>query len=118
MWEFVLWFSVQTEGLPEKSTDAAACENAPGNMTSDGAEQSDMQKGEEIPRGMIVATSDLQMRALYAEDEKEVSARVFDILDSSSICAFCFEMFCIFQHGHGSLHGYLIKKLNLDTYTY
>lgn len=51
---------MQTEGL---SGNAAACHGR--------------QRGEEIPRGMVVATTDLQMRSLYDEDEKEVGSLEF-----------------------------------------
>lgn len=56
------------------------------------------QKGEEIPRGMVVTTSDLQMRSLYGmEDEEQVSRKVFDI-DFPPICGVGVECSCNSMH--------------------
>lgn len=68
---------VQTEGSPAKDTHGCDLpRKSMGNSTSkstDGITREPCrQAGEDIPRGMVVATTDLQMRSLTEEDEEEV----------------------------------------------
>lgn len=54
--------------LPRNSTN-----NPTSNSTGDETRvPCAKQIGEDLPRGMIVATTDLQMRSLYEEDERQV----------------------------------------------
>ncbi|KAG0604802.1 hypothetical protein M758_9G008700 [Ceratodon purpureus] len=63
---------------PAPNTDGCdLSRNSTGNSTSKSTEdvtssEQCRQAGEDIPRGMVVATTDLQMRSLTQEDEEEV----------------------------------------------
>jgi hypothetical protein len=68
---------VQTEGSPARDTDGCILfGNSPSNSkrksTEDATRELCRQAGEDIPRGMVAATTDLQMRSLTEEDEEEV----------------------------------------------
>lgn len=68
---------VQTEGSPAKDTNRCSLlKNLRGKSISKSTEdvtgEPCRQAGEDIPRGIIVATTDLQLRSLTEEDEKEV----------------------------------------------
>lgn len=42
-------------------------------------------RGQELPRGIVVSTTDLQMRSLYIEDEKAVSHLQCKIAESDFV---------------------------------
>lgn len=57
------------------------------------------QRGQELPRGIVVPTTDLQMRSLYTEDEKTVSRNIAesDFVRRSSIAKSYFARWSIAQ---------------------
>ena len=79
---------MQAEGLSVNDTDGCSWSQ---NTT---VNSSCTQVMEAIPRGMVVATTDLQMRSLYEEDEQQVG--------------FCNRLLCMF------LFLYLKSSINGD----
>ncbi|KAG0554048.1 hypothetical protein KC19_12G059100 [Ceratodon purpureus] len=65
--------SFKTEGLSVNGTDGCdSSSNLSSNSSSDLPSKPCRQAAEDIPRGMVVATTDLEMRSLYEEDEKKL----------------------------------------------
>ena len=64
---------VQTEGLSVNGTNGCGLSsNLSSNSSNDVPSKSCRRAAEALPRGMVVATTDLQTRSLYEEDEEQV----------------------------------------------
>lgn len=65
--------SFKTEGLSVNGTDGCGLSsNLSSNSSNDVPSKSCRRAAEALPRGMVVATTDLQTRSLYEEDEEQV----------------------------------------------